>query len=150
MGDWMDVKIDEAMARGASDPTPAVVGARYEAATGKVIVDLENGCAFMFPARRAEGLGDASDEQLAQVEVQGVTGLHWEELDVDLSVPHLLEGLFGTRAFMNRERGRRGGQAHSAAKAAAARANGALGGRPRKFRIDEPHLPAKGGAASKR
>ena len=56
------------------------------------------------------------------------TGLHWEALDADLSVPGLLAGLFGTRAFMARQAGR----ATSPAKAAAARANGARGGRPRK------------------
>ncbi|PZR07781.1 MAG: DUF2442 domain-containing protein, partial [Azospirillum brasilense] len=49
-------------------------------------------------------------------------------LDADLSVPGLLAGLFGTRAFMARQAGR----ATSPAKAAAARANGARGGRPRK------------------
>lgn len=55
-------------------------------------------------------------------------GLHWEELDVDLSLPGLMAGIFGTRTWM----ARRAGQATSAAKAAAARANGAKGGRPRK------------------
>jgi hypothetical protein len=44
-------------------------------------------------------------------------------------VPELLTGLFGTKAYM----ARRAGQARSLAKAAAARANGAKGGRPRKM-----------------
>jgi len=48
-------------------------------------------------------------------------------LDVDLSIPGLLSGIFGTKAYM----ARRAGQATSPAKAAAARANGAKGGRPR-------------------
>jgi len=77
----------------------------------------------------AQGLEGATEDQLAGVEVLGAgSGLHWEALDVDLSVPALLAGLFGTRAHM----ARRGGQATSPAKAAAARANGAKGGRPRK------------------
>lgn len=64
-----------------------------------------------------------------QVEILGAgTGLHWEALDLDLSVPELLNGLFGTRAQM----ARLAGQGRSEAKAAAARANGAKGGRPRK------------------
>lgn len=70
-----------------------------------------------------------ADDQLAAVELLGQGyGLHWEELDVDLSLPGLMAGLFGTKAWM----ARRAGQATSAAKAAAARANGAKGGRPRK------------------
>ena len=58
----------------------------------------------------------------------GGSGLHWKTLDVDLSVPDLLAGLFGTKAYM----ARRAGQARSPAMATAARANGANGGRPRK------------------
>lgn len=66
-------------------------------------------------------------------EVDGVgLNLHWPALDVDLSVPALVAGIFGTRQWMARELARIAGSAHSPAKAAAARANGARGGRPRK------------------
>jgi hypothetical protein len=112
---------------------PRARGARYERRTGRVHVDLTNGCSFAFPARSAQGLEKASDAELAQVEILGRgLGLHWERLDVDLSVPGLLAGLFGTRAWMDRQRAARAGAATSAAKAAAARRNGAKGGRPRK------------------
>jgi hypothetical protein len=71
----------------------------------------------------------ATDEQLAQVEILGTGyGLHWEALDADLSVPGLLMGLIGTKAYMARQAGR----VTSAAKTAAARQNGAKGGRPPK------------------
>jgi hypothetical protein len=94
-----------------------------------VIVELTNGCTFTFPPRLAQGLESATADQLAAVEVLGAGyGLHWEALDVDLSIPGLLAGLFGTKAYMARHAGR----ARSPAKAAAARANGAKGGRPRK------------------
>ncbi len=107
--------------------------ARYDRRTGRVHVALTNGCTFAFPARKAQGLERASDVQLAQVEILGLgLGLHWETLDVDLSVPGLLAGLFGTKAYMDRQRAARAGSARSAAKAAAARRNGAKGGRPRK------------------
>lgn len=55
-------------------------------------------------------------------------GLHWETLDADFTVGGLLAGVFGTKAYM----ARRAGQTTSPAKAAAARANGAKGGRPKK------------------
>lgn len=58
-------------------------------------------------------------------------GLHWEALDVDLSIPTLMAGSFGTKAWM-RELARRAGSVTSPAKAAAARVNGAKGGRPTK------------------
>lgn len=94
-----------------------------------MIVDLSNGCTFAFPPRLAQGLEDATDDQLAEVEILGAGYvLHWAALDADLSIPGLLAGIFGTRAYM----ARRAGQARSEAKAAAARANGIKGGRPRK------------------
>ena len=112
---------------------PRARAARYDRRTGRVHVDLTNGCSFAFPARKGQGLERASDAELAQVEILGLgIGLHWERLDVDLSVPGLLAGLLGTKAYMDRQRAARAGAATSAAKAAAARRNGAKGGRPRK------------------
>ena len=124
-------EIDAALARGASarQHEPRATGARYDRRTGRVIVNLANGCAFAFPPALAQGLEDASDEALAKVEVIGDGyGLRWDCADVDLNVPGLLAGLFGTRSHMARLAGRR----TSPAKANASRANGAKGGRPRK------------------
>jgi hypothetical protein len=101
--------------------------ARYDRRLDRVVGELTNGCTFAFPPRLAHGLEAATADQLAQVEVLG-GGLHWEALDADLSVPGLLAGLFRTRTCMARHAGRM----TSPAKAAAARANGAKGGRPRK------------------
>ena len=126
-----DAGIDAALARGeaARRAEPRAVAARYDRANDRVVVELVNGCLFAFPPLLAQGLAGATAEQLAEVEVLGAGhGLHWEALDVDLSVPGLMAGLFGTAAHM----ARLGGRASSAAKAAAARENGKKGGRPRK------------------
>ncbi len=106
--------------------------ARYDRRLDRVVVELTNGCTFAFPPRLAHGLEAATADQLAQVEVLGAGGgLHWEALDADLSVPGLLAGLFRTRAYTARH----AGLITSPAKAAAARANGAKDGRPRKARL---------------
>jgi hypothetical protein len=98
-----------------------------------VTVALTNGCTFVFPARALQGLAGASDEDLGEVEVLGSGyGLHWETLDADFTVPGLLMGMFGSRAWMDREHARRAGSATSPAKAAAARENGRRGGRPKR------------------
>jgi len=111
---------------------PRAAAARYDAAKGRVIVDLTNGCTFAFPARALQGLAEASDRDLAAVEVTGAgLGLHWEALDADFTIPGLLMGLFGNRAWMAREQARRAGSVTSPAKAQAARENGRKGGRPR-------------------
>lgn len=131
MAELTDVQIDAALGRGRSAAIhePRAASARYDGELGRVVVELTNGCSFAFPARLAQGLEAATEEQLAQVEILGAGyGLHWEALDADLIVPGLLAGLFGTKAHM----ARLAGQAKSPAKAAAARANGVKGGRPRK------------------
>jgi hypothetical protein len=131
MVELTDTEIDAAIERGgtARQSEPRAAKARYDKRRGRVVVELTNGCSFTFPPRLAQGLENATDDQLSQVEILGTGyGLHWEALDADLSVPGLLAGLFGTAAYMARQAGR----VTSTAKAAAARQNGAKGGRPLK------------------
>ena len=131
MAEPTDTQLDAAIERGRNSlaTEPRATSARYDRKLGRIVVELNNGCTFAFPPRLAEGLEEATEEQLAAVEILGLGyGLHWEALDTDLSIPGLLAGIFGTRTYM----ARRAGQATSPAKAAAARANGTKGGRPRK------------------
>jgi hypothetical protein len=129
-----NAEIDAAIERGrivrASEPRAA--SARYDADSGRVTVELENGCVFGFPPGLVQDLAKATPDQLAHIQVIGNGfGLYWEALDADIAIPSLLAGIFGTQAWM----ARRAGQTTSPAKAAAARNNGALGGRPRKSAI---------------
>lgn len=97
MAELTDLAIDAALERGraAHANEPGAAATRYDRSSGRVIVDLENGCTFAFPPRLAQGLETASDDQLATVEILGQGyGLHWEELDVDLSLPSLMAGIF--------------------------------------------------------
>ena len=112
---------------------PRASTARYDPATGRVTVELSNGCLYAFPAALVQDLRGAADADLAGVEVDGLGfNLRFPALDADLYVPALVSGIFGTRAWMARELARIAGRKTSAAKALAARANGAKGGRPRK------------------
>lgn len=131
MADPTDQDLDAAADRGRdlrrSEPRAKTV--RYDGPADRIVVELDNGCTFAFPPRLVQGLEEASTGELGAVEILGTGyGLHWETLDIDISVPGLLAGIFGTRAYLAGEAGR----ATSPAKAAAARANGARGGRPRK------------------
>jgi hypothetical protein len=127
------LKAAEARGRKMFETEPRALGARYDQSTGRVVLDLANGCTYAFPAQLVQDLQGASPEDLASVEVDGVGfNLHWPALDADLYVPALVSGIFGTRAWMTRELARMAGRARSPAKAAAARSNGAKSGRPRK------------------
>jgi hypothetical protein len=109
---------------------PRAVVAWYAPESERVFIELKNGIVMGFPCQLLQGLENATPEQLAEVEVTpSGHGLHWESLDVDLGVPQLVAGLFGTKAWMA-ELGRKGGQVKSTAKAEASRKNGKRGGRP--------------------
>jgi hypothetical protein len=128
------LKAAEARGRKMLETEPRALAAHYDRDTGRVTVDLVNGCTYAFPAQLVQDLHGASHDDLAGIEVDGLGfNLHWPTLDVDLYVPALVSGLFGTRAWMARALARVAGQATSPAKAAAARSNGAKGGRPRKI-----------------
>ncbi len=112
---------------------PVAVAARYRPALRKLEVSYDNGVTLAIPVALIEGLQDASAEALAEIEISPAgSGLHFPALDADVYVPALLEGIYGTKAWM-----RRLGMQRSPAKAAASRENGKKGGRPRK-----PPLPA--------
>ena len=110
------------------------VSARYDRRRSRVVVALNTGVELTFPARLAEGLADASPDNLAEIEVSPAgLGLHWPKLDADLYVPALLQGVFGSKQWIARQLGAEGGRSRTAAKVAASRANGRKGGRPQKF-----------------
>ena len=108
------------------------VAAHYDVRTGRVMLELSSGFLFGFPARAIPALARATPEELAAVQLSpGGGALHWEGLDADLSIPGLLLASVERPARL-RELARLAGRTRSAAKAAAARVNGAKGGRPRK------------------
>lgn len=73
--------------------------ARYDRATGGVVVDLVNGCTYALPAQLGQDLQGATPDDLAGVEVDGLGfNLNWPTLDVDLYIRALVSGIFGTRA----------------------------------------------------
>ena len=113
--------------------TPSAVAAYYDRKTKKIVVNLSTGMGLFFSPQDAQGLEDATSAQLNDIEITATGfGLHWPQLDADIYVPALLEGSLGSRKWMAARLGAQGGKARSLAKRTAARANGALGGRPRK------------------
>ena len=112
---------------------PRATSARYDAETGRVVIELANGCTYIFPAAMAQELHGADDADLAEIQIDGAGfNLHWPRLDADLYVPATVAGVFGTKAWMAKQWAQAAGRTSTPAKAAAARANGAKGGRPRK------------------
>ncbi|AAP86126.1 DUF2442 domain-containing protein (plasmid) [Cupriavidus necator H16] len=127
-----------ANARGAAKKAafPAVVSVRYDRRVSRVVIALASGLELAFSPKAAQGLEHAHPADLADAEISpSGLGIHFPHLDADLYLPALLEGFLGSKRWMASELGKRGGAASTAAKAAAARENGRLGGRPRKSKL---------------
>lgn len=138
-----DEQIDAAIVRGRFHAGPRVVEAHYDDATDEVAIRFENGARMAFPRHLLEGLGVASADQLRAIVIAGPgTGLYWPQLDVNHYVRGLMDGIFGTRQWMQ-ELGRRGGATKTSAKSAAARENGKKGGRPKRTESASPSIAKK-------
>jgi uncharacterized protein DUF2442 len=123
-----------ARARGQAraEDASAVVNASYDADRDGIMLTFRGGGAMVIPRNVIPGLERTSAGKLADIQVSPAgDALSWPALDVDVYVPGLVERAFGSRLFAAAT-GRRGGRRRSKAKAEAARANGAKGGRPRK------------------
>ncbi len=118
--------------------TPTAIRARYNRRIGCLIIDLSTGFSIAFKPHKAQGLEDARPEQLTKIEISpSGLSIHFPDLDADLYLPGLLEGVFGSRKWMASQLGKTGGRSTSAAKTAASRSNGKRGGRPKK----KTHVP---------
>jgi hypothetical protein len=112
---------------------PHAVAARYDRGSRRIVIDLSSKLTISFSPRDIEGLEHATPFQLEKIEISpSGFGIHFPRLDADVYLPGLLEGFFGSIRWMAAQLGQRGGQSQSRAKKAASRANGRLGGRPRK------------------
>ena len=110
-----------------------IVSARYDRKKRNVVVCLSNNAWFVFPAEIAQGLENATAEQLKKIEVTpSKFGIDFPLLDAQFDITALMQGHFGSRKWMAARLGAVGGASRSKAKVTAARANGKLGGRPRR------------------
>ena len=108
--------------RAAVLKSPYAVSARYLAPRKRVVIVLDSGVEFSFESAQAFGLKNASDDDLRDVVIDGAgSTLSFPRLDADFSVARLLESVFGPTEWSRRE-----------ARAKASRANGRLGGRPKR------------------
>lgn len=109
---------------------PSVVSVKYDRRIYKIVITLSSGLDLSFSPKSVQGLEYAHLNELMDIKVTpSGLGIHFPKLDADIYIPALLEGFLGSNKWLA-EQGRKGGKASTVAKAAAARINGKLGGRP--------------------
>jgi len=112
---------------------PHAISAKYDRASGKVVIELSSKLTLSFSPQDAQGLEQAKPSELEDIELSpSGFGVHFPKIDADLYIPGLLEGLMGSKKWMAASLGQLGGQSRSRAKKAASRVNGLKGGRPRR------------------
>lgn len=112
---------------------PKVVSAHYDPKTRRIVIGLSSRLIVTISPDDVEGLEHARASELRKIEISpSGFGVYFPAIDADIYVPALLDGFLGSKAWMASRLGRLGGQSKSAAKKAASRANGKLGGRPKK------------------
>jgi len=133
MGTHDNFELANRRGRELQSEVPRAVAAHYDRATGRVVIRLSSKLDVSFSPRDAQGLEHAKPTQLDQIEISpSGFGIHFPKLDADLYLPALLEGYLGSKQWMASRLGQLGGKSRSASKKAASRANGRLGGRPKK------------------
>ena len=139
--EWQDLQqedLTEQIARArqqgrqAKKVEPRAKSAYYDLDKHLIVLELTNRCLFCFPPSLVNELEGVSLKEIGDVWVSSSgDSIHWDSLNISLSIPNLLLGCFGKKALMS-EIGHTGGKVTSIKKAKSSKENGKKGGRPRK------------------
>ncbi len=92
----MDAALEQAR---QSPPRPNAVSAEYNRALDLVILKIDNGQRLVIPREQLEGLEDANEAQLADIQIFAGQDIAWPQLDVDHYLPYLLEGKYASERW---------------------------------------------------
>ena len=97
-----DEEIDNAIAEAKNTPgPPAAMKVEFLPEVHLLLLHLKNGQRLAIPVEDLEELAEATDEQLATIELLGPgTGIHFPAFDGNLYVPYLVEGSRGSKRWM--------------------------------------------------
>ncbi len=92
-----DADIEAALERARNEPPlPAALSAEYNRELDAIVIKVDDGRRLLIPREQMQGLEEATDAQLAQIEIFAGVDIAWPQLDVDHYLPYLLEGRYAT------------------------------------------------------
>lgn len=82
---------------------PRAITANYFPNDKTIAIYLNTGAVLTIPVNPIQWLIDADPQLLTEIEITPLgDGLHWEKLDIDLSIPGLLSGNLGDAQWMKK------------------------------------------------
>jgi hypothetical protein len=110
---------------------PRAVTLTYDGVKKLVHLELRNHVSLTFPVRMLTPLENATPAQIRDFRIVGEGyAILWDDLDVQITTEYITGKILGT--LTSSQVARKGGSVKTPRKAIASRANGKLGGRPRK------------------
>ena len=104
MADWVctttDEEIDAALERAKLLPErPRAISAKYNRELDVVVLHIDDGHRLIIPREEMQGLENATEAQLSEIEIHAGVDIAWPQLDVDHYLPYLLEGKYATERW---------------------------------------------------
>ena len=103
MDEISDEEYEAATRRGSAlrETYSAVTRVQYDEKIRRVVIALASGLELAFSPEQFEGLENATPEELNDMEITpSGLGIHFSQLDVDVYLPALIAGSFGTPKWM--------------------------------------------------
>ncbi|HZL28113.1 MAG TPA: DUF2442 domain-containing protein [Acidobacteriaceae bacterium] len=96
-----DEQIDAAIERSKHLPElPTAIAAEYDSRLELIVLRIDDGRRLVIPREQMQGLENATEAQLSDIQIFGGTDVAWPQLDVDHYLPSLLEGRYGSEKWM--------------------------------------------------
>jgi len=96
-----EADIDAAYERARnSPPLPRALSACYDRALDVIVLHVDTGRRLVIPREELQGLENATEEQIAQIEIFGGLDIAWPQLDLDHYLPALVKGIYGSDKWM--------------------------------------------------
>jgi len=122
-----DAQIHAAEKRGRDEMASGASAAKYDRRSDALVITMRSGAIATIPRILIPVVRDAKPNAAAELELSPMgTSLRFPKLDADFAVHGLIRSVFGVN-----HANRIAGATKSPARAAASRANGRKGGRPR-------------------
>ena len=98
----IDNQIDAAIARSSEQISePKACEVIYNRESRKIVIHFDNDCTFECPVSLLQGVSNLTDDEIAKVELTPAGwGITWSNADLDFGVNELVQGVFGTKAWM--------------------------------------------------